>query len=196
MNNHIKRGKLILFSGPSGVGKGTVKELFFKNKELNLAFSISMTTRLRRENEKEGHDYFFVSRDHFEKNIANHQFLEWANFFDNYYGTPAKYVNQLLDAGKNVLLEIEVIGAQQILEKYKNNMENIISIFLIPPSLAILEERITKRATESREKIAHRIAKAKIEMDTTHYYQYVVTNDNVEDAAHKITQIIKNNINI
>ncbi len=194
--NTTKPGKLILFSGPSGVGKGTVKKLFLENSDLNLVFSVSMTTRSRRNQEIEGQDYFFVSEEYFKNIINNNGFLEWANFFDNYYGTPIKYVNQLLESGKNVLLEIEVIGAKQILEKYKNNMKNIISIFLVPPSLETLEERIVKRGTESKEKIAKRIAKAKIEMEIASHYQYTVVNDNVKDAAKKITNIIKNNINI
>ncbi len=191
----IKSGKLILYSGPSGVGKGTVKNLFFQEKDLNLTFSVSMTTRTKRIQEIEGVDYFFVSRDDFKRRIANNEFLEWANFFDNYYGTPISFVNQLLAQGKNVLLEIEVIGAEQVLAHYKAHKDAVISIFLIPPSLEVLEKRINKRGTEDQAKIAKRIAKAKIEMEIANNYQYIVVNDDIHKAAQKISKIIKNNIN-
>ena len=166
---------------------------FLHNKDLNLVFSVSMTTREKRINEIEGQDYFFVSKEIFEKAIKNHEFLEWAEFFNNYYGTPISYVEKLLNENKNVLLEIEVIGAEQVLKHYVGS-KDIISIFLVPPNIEILEERIVNRGTENSEKIKKRIAKAKVEMKIADKYQYTVVNNVVSEAANKIIKIIKDNI--
>lgn len=127
----MAKGLLIVISGPSGVGKGTVRDLFVGDPELNLAYSISMTTRTPRKTETNGVDYFFVSEDEFKKAIANDELLEYAKFVGNYYGTPKAYVDKLRAEGKNVLLEIEVQGAKQVVEK----CPEALSIFIIPPSL-------------------------------------------------------------
>ena len=131
----MKRGLLIILSGPSGVGKGTVREQLFKEESLNLAYSISMTTRYKRPGEKEGIDYFFVDVDTFKKKIEQGELLEYAQFVGNYYGTPKAYVDQLLDEGKNVVLEIEVQGALQVMKK----VPDALTIFLVPPSMEELE---------------------------------------------------------
>lgn len=141
----MKRGLLIILSGPSGVGKGTVREQLFKEESLNLAYSISMTTRYKRPGEKEGIDYFFVDVDTFKKKIEQGELLEYAQFVGNYYGTPKAYVDQLLDEGKNVVLEIEVQGALQVMKK----VPDALTIFLVPPSMEELEKRIRGRRTEA-----------------------------------------------
>ncbi|MCD7950771.1 MAG: guanylate kinase [Erysipelotrichaceae bacterium] len=186
----MKRGLLIILSGPSGVGKGTVRKELFKNKSLNLAYSISMTTRTARPQEIEGVDYFFVSVEEFEDKIKQGELLEYAKFVGNYYGTPQAYVDKLLDEGKNVLLEIEVQGALQVMDKRKDAL----TIFLVPPSLAELEKRIRGRRTEEESIVQERLSKATKEMATQDEYKYVVCNDNVKSAANKIAQIIRENL--
>ena len=131
----VDKGLLIILSGPSGVGKGTVRQELFKDDSLNLYYSISMTTRKPRPNEVDGVDYFFVEEKDFLNKVANEELLEHAQFVGNYYGTPKFYVDQLLNEGKNVLLEIEVQGALQVMEK----CPNALTIFLVPPSFEELE---------------------------------------------------------
>lgn len=188
----MKKGKLIVFSGPSGVGKHTVLEQVINLQELNLAYSISMTTRLKRQNEVDGVDYFFVSKDQFHQAIANNQLIEWAEFVGNFYGTPKHYVQKLLNEGKNVLLEIEVVGAMQILEMYQNNQDELLSIFLLPPSIKELERRLRSRNTESDEIIQKRIVKATDEMLLADKYQYQIINDDPKQAAQQLREVILN----
>lgn len=185
----LSRGMLIILSGPSGVGKGTVRQELFKDESLNLCYSISMTTRKARPNEKEGIDYFFVTEKAFVEKVAAGGFLEWAKFVGNYYGTPKDYVEQLLDEGKNVVLEIEVQGALQVMKK----CPDALTIFLIPPSLEELEKRIRGRRTESEDIVKERMDKAKKEIQTKDEYKYVVVNDDVQQAKDRIAQIIKEN---
>lgn len=187
----MARGLLIILSGPSGVGKGTVREELFKDDSLNLAYSISMTTRSPRPKEREGIDYFFVSKEVFERKIKNEELLEYAQFVGNYYGTPKEYVEQLLDEGKNVVLEIEVQGALQVMAK----CQDALTIFLVPPSFEELERRIRGRRTESDEVVKERLEKARKEIATKDEYEYVVENDDVKLAKEKISQIIKNHMN-
>ncbi|CAM3657461.1 guanylate kinase [Erysipelothrix urinaevulpis] len=186
----MKKGLLIIFSGPSGVGKGTVRELFFDKEELNLAYSISMTTRSPREGEVEGEDYYFVTRERFEKAIANDELLEYAEFVGNYYGTLIEEVERLRNLGKNVLLEIEVQGARQVIERVPDSL----SIFLVPPSMEELERRIINRRTESADVIHERLSKASKEMDLMNHYRYVICNDDPQIAADSVALIIKRNI--
>lgn len=188
-----KKGLLIILSGPSGVGKGTVRKVVMRDKSLNLVYSISMTTRKPRATEVEGKDYFFVSEEEFENNIKNGNLLEHAEFVGNKYGTPRDYVEKLRQEGKNVILEIEVNGAQQVLSKV--DKDDRISIFLVPPSLEELESRIRHRRSEEEEVIQARLNKARREMDLTSQYDYVVLNDKVGRAAGEIKSIIKKNIN-
>lgn len=186
----MKRGLLIVLSGPSGVGKGTVREKLFQDESLNLAYSISMTTRLPRPKEQNGVDYFFVTKEEFEKNIESGELLEHAQFVGNYYGTPKSYVEQLLDEGKNVVLEIEVQGALQVISK----CPDALTIFLVPPSFEELERRIRGRRTEAEEVVRERLDKARKEIATKDEYKYVVENDNVLAAKEKIAKIIKENL--
>lgn len=186
----MKRGLLIILSGPSGVGKGTVREQLFKEESLNLAYSISMTTRYKRPGEKEGIDYFFVDVDTFKKKIEQGELLEYAQFVGNYYGTPKAYVDQLLDEGKNVVLEIEVQGALQVMKK----VPDALTIFLVPPSMEELEKRIRGRRTEAEDVIKERLDKARREIATKAQYKHVVVNDDVMRAKDDIVKIIEENM--
>lgn len=189
----MRKGLLIILSGPSGVGKGTIRRKVMEDKSLNLVYSISMTTRKPRSFEKEGVDYFFVSEKEFDENLANGNLLEHAEFVGNKYGTPKDYVEKLREEGKNVFLEIEVEGAKQVLTKYQGH--DVISIFLIPPSMKELEERIRHRCSESSEIIEERLKKAQREIGLKHQYHYIVLNDDVERASNEIRSIIKSKLN-
>ena len=146
MKKANKKGLLVILSGPSGVGKETVRTRLMKIKKYELLYSISMTTRSPRNGEVDGVNYYFVSEDQFKENIANDNFLEYARFVGNYYGTPKDKVEELRNNGHNVLLEIEINGAKQVLSKVHD--EAVISFFLMPPSLSALEDRIRKRILE------------------------------------------------
>ncbi|NLY78981.1 MAG: guanylate kinase [Lysinibacillus sp.] len=183
---HKERGLLIVLSGPSGVGKGTVRKELFKQPNTNYEYSISMTTRKPREGEVDGVDYFFKTREEFEQLIEKGGLLEYAEFVGNYYGTPLEYVNETLDAGRDVFLEIEVQGAAQIREK----VPEALFIFLAPPSLSELERRLVGRGTESEEIIQKRIQAAKEELEMMSLYDYVVENDEIQNACDKINAII------
>ena len=182
-----QRGLLIVLSGPSGVGKGTVRKELFSQANTNYEYSISMTTRNPREGEVDGVDYFFKSRAEFEALIEQGGLLEHAEFVGNYYGTPLAYVNETLDAGRDVFLEIEVQGAKQIREK----APDALFIFLAPPSLSELKSRLVGRGTETADVIAKRIATAEEELEMMSLYDYVVENDEVANACDKINAIIK-----
>ncbi len=186
----MKRGLLIILSGPSGVGKGTVRKIFFEKEELNLAFSISMTTRKPRNGEIDGKDYYFVSQERFKEAIENDEMLEYAEFVGNYYGTLMAEVDRLRDLGKNVLLEIEVQGARQVIDKVPDSL----SIFLVPPSMEELKRRIEGRQTESQDVIQERLDKARKEMELMNHYRYVICNENPQLAADSVALIIKRNI--
>lgn len=188
-----KRGLLIIISGPSGVGKGTVRQEVMKDTSLNLAYSISMTTRTKREHEVEGEDYYFVSRDEFIKNIESGNLLEYAEFAHNFYGTPRDKVEKMRDEGKNVILEIEVNGTQQVLGKIQGH--DVVPIFLVPPSLEELERRLRGRATETEESIKARLKRAESELKLKFRYEFVVLNDDPVRAAEEIKSIIKDKIN-
>lgn len=182
-----KRGMLIVLSGPSGVGKGTVRKEIFSQEGNNFDYSISMTTRQMRPGEVNGKDYYFVSKEEFEKEIADGGMLEYAQYVDNYYGTPLRYVNEMLDAGKDVFLEIEVKGAMQVREKVSDGL----FIFLTPPDLMELRQRIINRGTDDLETIDKRMEKAKDEIEMMQNYDYAVVNDEVAKAAEKIKTIIR-----
>lgn len=182
-----KRGMLIVLSGPSGVGKGTVRKALFEQPGNDFQYSISMTTRQPRPGEKNGVDYFFVTKEEFEHNIQTGQMLEYAKYVDNYYGTPLKYINDTLDAGKDVFLEIEVNGAMQVRSKCPNG----VFIFLTPPDLMELKHRLIHRGTDSMEVINKRIHKAFGEIEMMQNYDYAVVNDKVDNAVEKIKDIIR-----
>lgn len=190
-DSHGKRS-INYFECPSGVGKGTIRKYFEKDERLNLAYSTSMTTRKPRAGEVDGKDYFFSTREDFEKAIQEGGLLEWAEFVGNYYGTPLKEVNRLRDEGKNVLLEIEVQGAIQVQEK----CPDAVSIFIIPPSMEELERRIRGRSTEPEEIIQQRLAKASNEMKMVSQYKYIVCNDDPKLAAELIKTIILRHVEL
>ncbi len=178
---------LIVLSGPSGVGKGTVRKEIFSQPGNNFDYSISMTTRKMRPGEVNGKDYFFVSKEEFENEIETGGMLEYAQYVDNYYGTPLKYVNEMLDAGKDVFLEIEVKGAMQVREKVPDGL----FIFLTPPDLMELRQRIVHRGTDDLETINKRMHQAVAEIEMMQNYDYAVVNDEVPVAAEKIKTIIR-----
>lgn len=184
-----KKGLLIILSGPSGVGKGTVRKAIIAKHKVRLTYSISMTTRAPRAMEVDGRDYYFVSKEEFQRNIDEGNFLEWAEFVGNRYGTPKDKVEQLRNEGKNVFLEIEINGATQVLSKVKD--DKVVSFFLKPPSIKQLEDRIRKRKTESEETIRERLEKGEREMAMTDAYDYVILNDEIDRAAEEIISIIK-----
>ena len=182
-----KRGLLIVLSGPSGVGKGTVRAAIFSKGEQKFVYSISATTRLPRTGETDGVDYFFKTREEFEQMIQNKQLLEYAEYVGNYYGTPLEYVENTLAKGKDVFLEIDVQGAIQVREL----MPDGVFIFLTPPDLNELESRIVNRGTDSDEVIAKRMKTAREELELMKYYDYSVVNDTVNNAVQKIEAIIQ-----
>ena len=181
-----KEGLLILFSGPSGVGKDTVLEVVLnKNKELQK--SISLTTRGIRENETDGKDYYFISADEFNKMIADGEVLEYAQYGSNLYGTPKAPVDKWLSEGKNVVLKIEVQGAESIKKLYPDS----VGIFLLPPSMEVLEKRLRSRGTESDEDVKKRLEIAQDEMRKSKMYDYFVINEDIDCASDDVLTIIK-----
>ena len=185
----MKKGLLIVLSGPSGVGKGTIRRYIMDNYDLKLCYSISMTTRPQREKEVEGVDYYFVTPEEFQRNIDEDNFLEWEEFVGNKYGTPKDKVEELRKQGKHVLLEIEVNGAAKVFSKV--NDDRLISFFLMPPNIQALENRIRKRKTESEDIIQARLNKGKKEMTMTGQYDHVILNDDVARASQEIVDLIK-----
>lgn len=183
----IERGLLIVFSGPSGVGKGTVRQEIFSTPDHKFEYSVSMTTRQKRPGEVDGVDYFFRTREEFEELIKNGQMLEYAEYVGNYYGTPLTYVNETLDKGIDVFLEIEVQGALQVKQKVPDG----VFIFLTPPDLDELKDRLVGRGTDSEEVIRQRIERAKEEIALMREYDYAVVNDEVPLAAERVKRIIE-----
>ncbi|UTR15153.1 guanylate kinase [Salipaludibacillus sp. LMS25] len=180
-----EKGLLIVLSGPSGVGKGTVCGALRKH-DTHIRYSVSATTRKPREGEVEGINYFFKEKQEFERMIAEDELLEYAQYVDNYYGTPRQYVEETIAAGHDVILEIEVQGALQV----KKTFPEGVFIFLMPPSLKELRSRIESRGTESKDLIDSRMTVAKDEIDLMDKYDYVVENDEVECAVERIKSIV------
>ena len=187
----MKKGLLIVYSGLSGVGKGTILQKLMPMEDLNLAYSVSMTTRAPRVGEVDGQNYFFVSKERFKEAILNGELLEHARFVENDYGTPKDYVEKMRNEGKNVILEIEIRGAKQVLEK----CPDALSIYIVPPSMEELEKRIRNRNTEDEDTIMKRMAKAKRELEDVNLYEHVVCNDDLDKATEEIRQIILNEMN-
>lgn len=183
MQNEKK--KLFVISGPSGVGKGTVIKGFLERNP-NFSLSISYTTREKREGEIDGINYFFVSKEEFLNGVENDEFLEWAEFSGNYYGTKKSFVEKCLNEGKDLILEIETQGALQIKEK----MSDAVLIFIAPPSYQDLEFRLRNRKTESEESIAKRLDFVKLEIRNSEMYDYRIINDKLEDAIIELENII------
>ncbi len=181
-----KRGTLIVISAPSGAGKGTVISNLLE-KENNLWLSVSATSRAPRTNDIEGETYYFYSKEEFENKIKEGYFLEYAEYAGNYYGTPKKIIEEKLNEGIDVILEIEIQGAMQI----KNLIPESIFIFIMPPTLEELKRRLVGRNTDSKEKIIERFKIAYKEINEVSKYNYVVVNDEVNNAVRKIQAIIK-----
>ncbi|MGN0509151.1 MAG: guanylate kinase [Ruminococcus sp.] len=184
--NSKKRGMLVLYTGSSGVGKGTIMQELLK-RDKNIRLSVSNTTRPPREGELDGVHYNFVTREQFESLIKKDGYLEYAEYCGNYYGTPKQQVEDLLSQGYDVFLEIEVCGGLQIMEKYPD----VLSIFVLPPSMDTLEKRLRDRNTEDEETILERLGQAKREISYQDRYKYVVVNDNLDDAVDEILDILK-----
>tara|TARA_Y100001968_G_C18919824_1_gene509248 strand:+ start:44 stop:598 length:555 start_codon:yes stop_codon:yes gene_type:complete len=184
MKNNIK---IIIITGPSGVGKGTViKKLLKKDKRFGL--SISATTRKPRIGEVDGKHYYFLSKEKFKEMVEDELFVEWAKFADNYYGTPFSSIKEKTDQGLTVILEIEVEGASQIKEKCPNSL----SVFLMPPNKKELERRIRDRGTESEESISKRLKRAEYEINSSQDFDFIITNETVEATVDRISEIISN----
>jgi len=181
------RGCLFVIAGPSGVGKGSVVQRLLQRDQDRLAYSVSVKTRAPRANERQGREYFFVSEAEFDRMIADGALLEWAPFVDHRSGTPRAFVEEALAAGRDVILEIDVKGADQVRER----VPEAILIFLAPPSMAELERRLRGRGTEDDQKIARRLETASWEMTQRSWFPYVVVNDEVERATDEVAAIIE-----
>lgn len=187
-----KPGLLVIIAGPSGAGKSTVRKEVMKNRSLNLAYSVSLTTRKIRKGEKNGVDYFFVSKAKFLKAVKDGDLLEYNYYVGNYYGTSKKQVNALRKKGKNVVLEIDVNGTKNVMKQFKKN--EVLSFFVIAPSIKDLEKRIRERSTETNKVIEDRLKKAKAEMKLKDKFDYVVLNDSPTRAAKAVSKVIKDAI--
>ena len=179
------KAKLIIFTGPSGVGKGTILADFFKKVDNKIVYSISNTTRNPRDGEINGMHYFFISKEEFEQMIEQNQFLEYACYSGNYYGTNNKFVEEKIQEGKSVLLEIELQGALQVMEK----RPDAVTIFIKPPTFEELENRLRGRHTETEEAIQKRLQSAKEELNNTDKFHYVIENDIVDKAVDELIEI-------
>lgn len=181
----MKRGKTFIVSGPSGVGKSTVLKALLERRK-NVYFSVSATTREIRPGEEDGVHYHFLEVDTFRQWIARGDFLEYAEYVGNFYGTPKQYVDEAMDRGEDVILDIEIQGAIQV----KSKRPETVSVFIAPPSWAELERRLTERGTDSPDKVQKRLLRAKVEFQTAHTYDYFVINDNVENAVRELDAIM------
>lgn len=180
-----KKGKLFVISGPSGAGKSTVVFKAVDNKK-NISFSVSATTRKARPGEVDGREYFFVDHERFQEMVDNNELLEHAEYVSNRYGTPRAYVEQKLDEGNDVILDIEVQGARQVYEKKLG----AVMIFVIPPSIDELKNRLVKRGTDTMEAIAARLVRARQEYDEATFYDYIIINDDPDVAASELASIM------
>lgn len=181
------KGKLIVFSGPSGAGKDSVLEEYFKTEHQGVWKSVSYTTRAARENERDGVDYHFISVEEFENNIRNGNVLEYTKYGLNYYGTPKAPVDEHLKNGEIVILKIEINGAASIKKKYPDS----VAVFITPPSVEVLEKRLRARGTESDADIRRRLEIAGKELDYKKYYDHIIINDKLENAVNDLDGIVR-----
>lgn len=189
----MKKGIIIIICGPSGVGKGTIRKRLCEICDFNFGFSVSYCTRKPRQNEIDGVDYFFVSNDVFQEMIKNNEFLEYNHFVDHYYGTSKNYVEQLLEKGKNVILEIDLNGARNISNIYSK--DELISFFILPPNMDVLKERLSTRNTETDSEINGRLNKAIDEIKEATFFDYKIINDNLDKAVNEIKDLIEKKLN-
>ncbi len=184
-----KQGKLIVFSAPSGSGKTTIVHHLLEQKELNLGFSVSATSRPRRAQEEHGRDYYFLSKEAFEKHIKNNDFLEWEEVYkDNYYGTLQEEVERIWKEGRAVIFDIDVVGGLRIKNKYP---ENTLAIFVQPPSLEVMEQRLRNRKTETEEKILERLNKAEKELKFATDFDVILINDDLATAKKEAKRLVE-----
>lgn len=183
----MPKGTLLVISGPSGSGKGTICERLIE-REKDICFSVSATTRAPRPGEVDGVHYFFVTEEEFARMVENHEFLEYADVFGmNKYGTPKAYVERLLNEGKDVVLDIDVQGAMNV----KQLKKEAVMVFIVPPSPKILEQRLRNRATETDEQIQRRLQTAKTEVAMAGLYDYIVVNEDIDSAVDELISILK-----
>lgn len=181
----MKKGKIFLISGPSGVGKGTIREFILNDKSLKMQLSISCTTRKPRVGEQDGVDYYYIEESDFVSKIAQNQFVEHVKYVGNRYGTLKSELERITMSGHNVFLEIEIVGALKVIAEM-----DVVSIFILPPDSNALYERLKNRGTESEEVIKDRLHKAQVEMEHKNDYKYQVINDNLQHAVEQIKNII------
>lgn len=190
----VEKGIVVIVSGPSASGKGTVVDRAMEKADeerLNLQLSVSMTTRAMGKNEVDGESYFFVTKEEFERHIANNNLLEYNSYAGEYYGTPKSKLDEWLLSGASVILEIDVNGARQVLKQYPD----AVTVYILPPSFRELETRLRNRGRDSEEKIRYRIAKGKDEIPEARWYDYILVNDIIEDSADDLLSIIKAELN-
>ena len=187
----MKKGKIILLSGPSGSGKGTIVNKFKEEYKDKIYLSVSATTRSPREGEIDGVSYYFISKEDFKQRIKEKRMLEYAEFCGNFYGTPAEPVLASLEEGKNAILEIEVQGAYQVKENYPEAR----MIFVVPPSGAVLRDRLVGRGTETAEVINKRLFTATSEIEKAFNYDYILVNDDLNEAVKELAEVIDSDIN-
>jgi len=185
----MEKGKLIVFSAPSGSGKTTIMKHLIQQKDLNLEFSISATSRAPRGEELNGKDYYFMSAEEFKQHIKNDDFLEWEEVYrDNFYGTLKREVERIWALGKNVVFDIDVVGGLRIKHKFP---EETLAVFIKPPSIDELKRRLKERSTESEEKINMRIAKASVELATAPQFDTIIKNYDLDTALEEAYQLVK-----
>ena len=187
MDKLKRRGILFVLSSPSGAGKTSIAR-YILDKDKNIKLSVSLTTRKKRKNEKAGIDYDFISKDVFEKKIKNNFFLEWATVFGNYYGTSREKVQKTLQDGNDVLFDIDWQGTQQLTD---NKDFDLVTIFILPPSKTVLEKRLNNRAQDSKIEVKKRMSQASDEISHYMEYNYIVINNNLEDASNQVLSILK-----
>ena len=187
MDKLKRRGILFVLSSPSGAGKTSIAR-YILDKDKNIKLSVSLTTRKKRKKEKAGIDYDFISKDVFEKKIKNNFFLEWATVFGNYYGTSREKVQKTLQDGNDVLFDIDWQGTQQLSD---NKDFDLVTIFILPPSKTVLEKRLNNRAQDSKIEVIKRMSQASDEISHYMEYNYIVINNNLEDASNQVLSILK-----